>query len=166
MSLFVMASLPSSAAGSAMASALVEIQIISAQFMAALAMRLRSFLGGIGGYSGGQRGSIVLQFLGKRLVVRPASLKSLIQSANVYPVFFGQFGKMVFDAINRKHSFSARVSGLLFSRCPAAIRWFVIPIRIDAFNRHFEWARPHIFKKCGERVLPALANLDSSTSII
>ena len=55
---------------------------------------------------------------------------------------------------------------LFFSRGPSAIRWFVMTMRIDSFNRMFRtWFCSHIRQEVLKRMFPSFADGNPSSAI-
>ena len=147
-------------------SPIVHSRVFWTEWVAALAVRLCSFLRGVRGYSFWKGRGVPKPFLGHGAFQRPAAFKPNSQGTQIDPMFFGNFCDMPFNAINQNHSFFTLVSGLLFVGRPSAIARFIVSVCVNAFNRHLERARPHILKEVVERMSPAVAHFDPAPSVV
>jgi hypothetical protein len=152
--------------GSAASSSFVDVQVISFKLVAALAFFLRLLHGGMNSYGFFLRGGVVVLNRGiKKTILRPFLLQPVRKSANINSIFLGQFGKMVFDAINNCESRVLLISSLLRASCPAAVLRGIGTVIINAVKGHPWWSRTHVIYESLKRVHPAITDLDASRSV-
>lgn len=59
------------------------------------------------------------------------------------------------------------IGALFFGSGPSAIVRLIVPVVVDTVERIAgTWASAHVFKKCRERIAPALADLDATSTIL
>lgn len=83
-------------------------------------------------------------------------------------VFVEGFKKQHALSINSYHNVLRVpfVSVLFFYSSPPAVTWFVVPVRIDSVQSVPRWFLPHVVEECFKVTLPAIADGDSSSSIV
>lgn len=162
----VMSSVPDAAALTAMPAALENVGIFCCELMSMLTVRLRAFFCGMGGNGERERGGIPLKFFVQRLLKRPPGFQPTVKSPHINTVFFCKLCDMRLDTINDNRAFLARISGLFFPTRPTAIFRTIVAVIVNAFQCHLEWTRTHILKERLKRTAPAVANSNSTASVV
>lgn len=74
-------------------------------------------------------------------------------------------GRLVFDPLDHDLAGVRFVERLIFTRYPAAIRWFVMAVVVDSLKRIAGRALPHVLDEGSKAVTPAITNLNPAATI-
>lgn len=96
-----------------------------------------------------------------RLAGMISAPKSLVRNASS----LRPLGQIKRFALKRYAHILADVVRLFLWRCPAAITWFIIPVRINALDGHSGRSEPHVNQE-QLKICPPRAAFDATTAIV
>lgn len=95
---------------------------------------------------------------------RPSDAQSILNEFSAQFKFFDPLGQCLRATVQGVVTTISTVVLLFFTRSPATIRFFIIPIGIDAIQRRIRRSWSHVSQKVCE-VFPVFANLDAAPSV-
>lgn len=106
------------------------------------------------------------QWCGDGVTITPSGAHSIRNRILVYANNVGPFSDCFGLPMKNQPAIPTSVSCLCNSRGPFAVFGRVVAIVVDSFNRMFgRRSRPHVGVKSLERLIPSVANLDSSAAV-